>query len=74
MTAVAEKVLKQALRLDPVERAELIEELFLSFDEGRRKAIDARWAEEAESRIDAYEAGMMVADSDENVFRRIGKR
>ena len=35
------------------------------------KRIDSPWAEEAESRISAYGAGLMVADSTENVFKRI---
>lgn len=74
MTAVADKILKQALKLQPVERAELIEELFLSFDPDRQKRVDALWAEEAESRISAHDAGLMVADSDENVFTRINRR
>ena len=74
MTAVAEKILKQALKLQPVERAELIDELLQSFDANRQKSIDSRWAEEAESRISAYDAGLMVADSEENVFTRINKR
>ncbi len=40
----------------------------------RQKSIDSRWAEEAESRISAYDAGLMVADSEENVFTRINQR
>ncbi|GKT28998.1 Conserved hypothetical protein CHP02574, addiction module like protein, partial [Aduncisulcus paluster] len=40
----------QALQLAPVQRAELIESLLASFD-SRRKSIDSKWANEAESRI-----------------------
>jgi putative addiction module component (TIGR02574 family) len=64
-------VADQALKLGPVERAELIEVLLASFDTAGRAEIDARWAEEAESRIDALEAGELSSSPAEDVFRRI---
>jgi putative addiction module component (TIGR02574 family) len=67
MTAVAERIFKDALELLPVERAELIEKLFQSFD-------DAAWAEEVESRLDAYDRGEIKASSAEDVFVRINQR
>lgn len=74
MKSAKQIILKQALNLDPVERAELIEQLFHSFDKAVDHRIDALWAEEAESRIDAYEAGQICADSAKAVFDRINKR
>lgn len=74
MTTATRTLLKQALSLNPVERAELIEELFHSFDKTHDKKIDALWAEEAESRIDAHDAGHLSADSAKAVFERISKR
>jgi putative addiction module component (TIGR02574 family) len=74
MTAETETLLKQALSLKPVERAQLIEELFHSFDKAHDDVLDTRWAEEAEARLDAYEAGHISADSAEKVFERINKR
>lgn len=74
MTTATQTILKQALSLEPVERAELIEELFHSFDKAADSKIDALWANEAESRIDAYEAGQICADSAKAVFERINKR
>jgi putative addiction module component (TIGR02574 family) len=74
MTAETETLLKQALGLKPVERAQLIEELFHSFDKAHDDVVDTRWAEEAEARLDAYEAGHISADSAETVFDRINKR
>jgi putative addiction module component (TIGR02574 family) len=67
-------VLKQALSLAPVERAELIEELFHSFDKARDDAVDTRWAKEAEARLDAHDTGHISSDSAEAVFKRINKR
>jgi len=74
MTMETQKILEQALHLNPVDRAELIEELFRSFDKARNDKVDARWAEEAESRIDAYDTGKINADSAAAVFERINKR
>ena len=74
MTQAAKAILKRALALDPVNRAELIEALFRSFDRRHQARNDAAWANEAESRLDAYAAGKVSADKSEAVFARIGKR
>ncbi len=74
MTIVANRIFKDALGLLPVERAELIEKLFQSFDRSASSAVDAVWAEEIESRIDAYESGKIQASSAEDVFARINQR
>ena len=74
MTAVAERILQDALGLLPVERAELIEKLFQSFDRPTSSKVDEAWAEEVESRIDAYERGEIKASSAEDVLARINQR
>jgi putative addiction module component (TIGR02574 family) len=74
MTTSTQAILKQALSLDPVERAELIEKLFHSFDKTSDSNVDALWANETESRITAYDAGQICADSAKAVFERINKR
>ena len=74
MTTATETVLKEALSLKPVERAQLIEELFHSFDKAPDAAADILWAKEAETRLDAYDAGHISSDSAEAVFERINKR
>jgi putative addiction module component (TIGR02574 family) len=74
MTTATQAILKKALNLSPVERAELIEKLFQSFDKAPDKKIDALWAEESEARIDAYDSGQIAADSAKAVFDRINKR
>ena len=45
------------MKLPPTERAELVENLLASFEFPSRKTIDDLWAQEAESRIDAFERG-----------------
>ena len=74
MTDAAHAVLAKALQLSPVERAQLINELYRSFEGIRPDAVISKWAQEVESRIDAYEAGHIAADSAEAVFSRINKR
>ena len=74
MTRQAKAVLKKALGLDAVERAELIQALFRSFDQAADAAVDAAWAKEAESRIDAYHSGKLEAVPFDSAMRRIAKR
>jgi len=67
------QILAEALELPPVERAELIENLLTSFEFESRKKIDARWAEEAEDRIEAFDRGEMAAIPARDVFEEIEK-
>jgi putative addiction module component (TIGR02574 family) len=74
MTALAERVLKDALDLQPVDRAELIEKLFRSFDRSANNAIDGAWAEEVESRFDAFDRGEIKGSPAVDVFARINQK
>lgn len=74
MTAAAEKIMNDALELPPVERAELIERLFQSFDAPHKTQIDVAWAAEFESRLDAYKEGKIKASPVEDVMERINRR
>ncbi|PIP81592.1 MAG: addiction module protein [Elusimicrobia bacterium CG_4_9_14_3_um_filter_62_55] len=70
MTLEAQELLQQALQLHPVERAELIEALFRSFETPADAVCDAAWAKEAESRIDAHEAGQIASTGSDEVIAR----
>ena len=48
-------------KLEPAERASLIDLLWDSLDEERIKEIEAKWAAESEDRIDAFERGELTA-------------
>jgi len=52
---------EEIIRLDPTERAKLIDLLWESLDEARVKEIEAKWAAESEDRVDAYERGELPA-------------
>ncbi len=68
MTARAEQVLTEALSLPPSERAQLAERLFSSLDISQEE-LDRLWAQEADSRIDAYDRGDIKAISASDVFK-----
>ncbi len=73
MTIQAQQILKKALLLPPMERAELIERIFNSFDHRGKDNFDALWAKETEARIDAFERGKLKAISAKKVFQKIEK-
>jgi len=74
MTATAQSVLNDALALPPIERAELIHRLFQSFDVSLDKRVETAWAKEIESRIEAYDKGLLTASPAEDVLARINQR
>ncbi len=67
--ARADEILKDAPTLKPLERAELIDKLLSSLDSPGAE-LGAVWAQEAESRIDAYERGAIKAVTLEKVLER----
>ncbi len=71
MSPQAHEVLAQALKLSPLEKAELVERILDTFLLPDRKAIDDHWAAEAEDRIDAYDQGEVAARSVNEAFARI---
>ena len=73
MTAAAQQLLREAMGLTPMERAQLIDALLRSFDPKADNEIANAWRAEAESRIDAFEAGELADDSAEAMFARINR-
>ena len=63
------KLLKDALLLEPKEKAMLIEALIKSLDTPD-EAIDDLWKKESESRIDAYEKGELKAVTVREAFAK----
>ena len=75
MTTETQHVLKKAVGLPPIERAELVEGILSSFDFPPRAEIDAAWAREAEDRIDAYDRGEIAGiPAAATVFEKIEKK
>lgn len=48
-------------KLNPSEKAALIDALWESLDEERIKEVEGKWAAESEDRIDAFERGELRA-------------
>ena len=69
----AENILADALKLPPMARAELVENLLSSFEFQGRDAINALWAQEAENRIDAFERGEITSIPAKDIFNEIEK-
>ncbi len=75
MSPQADRLFLDALKLSPLERAELIEKLLASFSFPDRTAIavDERCAAEAEDRIDAYGRGETGSRPAAEIFARIAR-
>ncbi len=67
--STAMDILKEAIQLDPNEKAKLVDQLITSLDMPD-KDIDKLWAEEAESRLEAYQQGKLKAVSLEDVLSK----
>jgi putative addiction module component (TIGR02574 family) len=67
MVTEANAILERALALPAIERAQVAGKLLESLDHPD-PAIDAIWADEAETRISAFEAGKIHAVSEEEAF------
>ena len=63
----AEAIIKSALNLKPQDRLLIIDFLINSIDKPD-KEMDEIWAEEAEKRLKAYDAGKMETHSFQEVF------
>ncbi|OHB86547.1 MAG: hypothetical protein A2V98_20965 [Planctomycetes bacterium RBG_16_64_12] len=73
MSPQAREVLAEALKLSPMERAELVEQILSSFEFADREKVDQLWAREAEDRISAHGRGEIGASSAGRVFEEIEK-
>jgi len=65
----AKDILKEAIQLEPTEKVKLVDQLVTSLDKPD-KDIDKLWAEEVESRLDAYKQGKLKAISLEEVLSK----
>lgn len=71
MTTSAQEMLREALRLSPIDRAALVEGLIASLDKPDA-SLDARWLKEAADRMAAYRSGELAAVDAETVFAELG--
>jgi len=74
MTPQSEQILREALGLPPIDRAELVEQILASFEFPARQDVDAAWAQEAEERIEAYERGEIGSSPANEVFKDVNQQ
>ncbi len=70
MSPLVEWLISEALRLDPVDRAAVIEALLVSLDAADPRA-DRKWAAEAEDRLHDFQLGEIEAFAAEQVFEEL---
>jgi putative addiction module component (TIGR02574 family) len=68
MLSDTKQILESVLALPAIDRAMIVESLLASLDHPDA-SIDETWAEVAEKRLAAFEAGQMKAISAEEVFQ-----
>jgi putative addiction module component (TIGR02574 family) len=61
----------EALKLPPVERAQIIDALWSSLDPAEQDAIDRAWLLESQDRLAAFRAGQLSAINGEEALRAI---
>jgi hypothetical protein len=74
MVKKSKQILREALELHPVERAELVEKLLSSFILSPDHSIDILWEKEVEERIDANENQQIKSIPAQMVFDKIGDK
>ena len=74
MTQEAERILEEAKKLSPLDRAQLLENLYQSFDNDENEAINKAWGVEVEERLNAYKSGQLDSVSADVVFERLDKK
>ncbi len=84
MTELLQKAFEEAAKLPETEQDTLAKWLLVTLESERRldelfdapfdERVDALWKEEIESRVKAFDAGKITADSAEAVFKRINER
>jgi putative addiction module component (TIGR02574 family) len=62
---------KEALKLSPLERAHLIDELWRSLDPAEQVSVDRAWLEESRDRLQAFREGKLKALEGEATLREI---
>jgi putative addiction module component (TIGR02574 family) len=61
----------EALKLPPLERAQIIDALWSSLDPAEQKTIDQAWLLESQDRLAAFRAGQLTAINGEEALRAI---
>ena len=72
MTKQSNSLLRQALELSSLEKAQIIEELLVSLD-NPDAGLDGLWAKEADARVEAFNNGKISARSAEEILGKYSR-
>lgn len=73
MTQIAHKILEEIKALSPIERIELIDKIYQTFDSETDIEVEKAWADEAERRLVLHRNGDDTSISEEELFDKIAK-
>ncbi len=73
MTQTAQKILEEIKSLSPIERVELIDEIYRTIDPEFDLEVEKAWVEESERRLADYKSGKSAVISEDEAFYRIEK-
>jgi putative addiction module component (TIGR02574 family) len=61
----------EALKLPPLERAQIIDALWISLDPVEQDAVDQAWLLESQDRLAAFRAGQLTAINGEEALQAV---
>jgi len=64
-------IANEALKLPPLERAHIIDALWVSLDPAQQDSIDRAWLLESQDRLAAFRAGQLVAKDGDAALKAI---
>ncbi len=71
MSTLSEKIISEASRLSPLEKAEIIDGIIESFDNEPDEEVKKAWIEEAERRLVLHKKNDSEPLSEEEVFNNL---
>lgn len=74
MSTLTAKIEQQLMALPALDRVRLVDKLLSSLDVASSRSFDVEWAQEAESRIKAYDSGQLSSSPASAVFDRLSKQ
>lgn len=67
MSETLQKILQESINLSVLERVQLLDELYKTFDVREDSTITQQWANEAEEQLEAFKRGEIAAEDYESI-------
>ncbi|MBI5215715.1 MAG: addiction module protein [Ignavibacteriae bacterium] len=69
MTETFNQIVNETKNLSALERVQLVEEMYKTFESEKEETMTRRWADESERRIDAFERGEITTIDYEDITK-----